>query len=260
MKSKIYFLLALFTITSGLAVSQVNNLLVNGFDGYEGLPSQVAPGWYYSWNDSSATSRSYYPTAGNCGDSVPAYKFGLDSVTVISPSFAAPDSLRFWMKGNGSVQDSNTFNIYVSDDSISWTVLSSMDSISASGTEITLPLASTNKHIKFFFRKFAAGYNVGLDDVKVLKNSAVGVPKTKLKEDVRVFPTPTTGLVHVSMTTARAATITVYDLLGKALTDVKAEKTGDKSFTLNLAGKDRGFYFIRITTHDGTVTRRITLQ
>jgi len=261
MKSKIYSFLLLLLSSAGLLQAQTNNVIVNGFNGYDGTPLTVAPGWYYSWNDSSAASRSFYPSAGNCGDSIPAYKFGLDSVTVISPAFTSADSLRFWMKGNGSVQDSNTFEIYVSSDSISWTLLASMDSISASAQVVSLPIPGTAQFVKFFFRKYIAGYNVGLDDIAVLKNSGVGIADPAQPAGAFIYPSPTSGPVNVELTSgAENAEVNVYDLLGNSLTQVTVKRMGDQKIVLDLSGHQPGFYFIRIKTQERTFSKRVTLQ
>jgi hypothetical protein len=259
MKSKFYLVIFLSLFISGLAHAQTV-VLSNAFDNYNGLPGTVAPGWYYSWNDTAATSKSFYNTSGFYGVAIPAYKFGLDSVTVISPEFASADSLRFWMKGNGSPHDSNTFEIYTSADSISWTLLSSMDSISPSAATITLPLPSGAQYIKFFFLKPTSGYNVGLDDIEVFKNSGVGITEVNHENNISIYPTPTTGLVTVSLPFSQAAEISVYDLLGNRISHQNIAKSADRNISVDLSGQKPGFYFFRIRTENDLVTRRVTLH
>lgn len=260
MKNKNYSLILILFLFTTVLEAQTTVLLYNGFDNYNGLPPTVAPGWYYSRNDTNAISKSYYNTNGFFGVASPAYKFGFDSVTVISPAFTGADSLVFWMKGNGTVQDSNTFYIYFSTDSIAWSLLASMDSVSPSAAIVSLPLPGTAKHIKFFFQKLVSGYNVGLDDITVLRNGPATVQENSKSLAVDVFPSPTTGLVNVSLATAKKAEITVYNLLGNKVSYVNLEKTNGKNYLLNLAGQQPGLYFIQVKTEQGMTTRRVTLK
>lgn len=258
MKSKIYALFIALCF-AGISQAQTITLLSNGFDNYNGLPQTVAPGWYYSKNDTATISKSFYNTAGFFGFSSPAYKFGFDSVTVISPSFNAPDSLNFWMKGNGTPKDSNIFEVYTSPDSLTWNLLISMDSISPTAATISLPIPSSAKHVKFFYRKLVSGYNVGLDDIAVLKNSGVGINENSSGTSLLVFPTPTTGEVTVMTAKAAKTEIEVYDLLGNRLADIPVTRTGDQKMTIQLNGHQPGLYFIRIKNENGVTTRRVTL-
>src|SRR6185436_2403244 len=96
---KLFTVILLFIALGSNAQSVV--LLLNDFNGYLGTTATVAPGWYYSWNDTS--TKSFYTSAGNYGFTAPSYKFGRDSTTIITPRImGSPDTLVFWMKGNGS--------------------------------------------------------------------------------------------------------------------------------------------------------------
>ena len=164
------------------------------------------------------------------------------------------------MKGNGTPHDSNTFEVYTSNDSSAWNLLVSMDSISPSAAIISLAIPGSAQHVKFFYRKLVSGYNVGLDDIAVLKNSGVGIAENGSVTETRIFPTPTTGLVTVLLPSSKNADIAIYDLLGNALKNVTVEKNSDKKITVNLTGQKPGFYFLRIKTNSGIVTKRVTLQ
>ena len=256
---KIILLFLLSGLQPGLLSAQTTIILSNGFDNYNGLPATVAPGWYYSYNDTASVTKSFYNTSGYFGLTSPAYKFGFDSVTVISPAFSNADSLAFWMKGNGTVKDSNTFEVYTSPDSLVWNLLISMDSISPTAANLSLPVPSTATHLKFFYRKYVSGYNVGLDDIFVLRNG-VGITENHPGDAVTVYPSPTHGEITVSMKDASRAEVTLYDLLGNRVSGIIPAVRNNQYIMLNLGGHRPGFYFLRIKTGKGVYTRRITLE
>ncbi len=258
MKSTLCAFLILLGIAGSLP-AQTTILISNGFDNYNGLPATVAPGWYYSYNDTASVTKSFYNTSGYFGLTSPAYKFGFDSVTVISPAFSNADSLAFWMKGNGTVKDSNTFEVYTSPDSLVWNLLVSMDSISPTAANLSLPIPATATHVKFFFRKFVQGYNVGLDDIFILRNG-VGITENIQTEDITVYPSPTHGEITVSMQDAARAEVMLYDMLGNRVTGITPYAGNHQKIMLNLGGQHPGFYFLRIKTGNGIYTRRITLE
>ena len=173
---KIFTIIILLFIISSKSFSQSVVLTQNDFTGYAGTIGSIAPGWYYSYNDSGA-SKSFYTSTGNFGAAAPSYKFGRDSTTIITPRIqGSPDTVYFWMKGNGSSTShfslQNSFYIYESTDSINWTQNTLIDSLvadSVSGStdsmSVKFPLSSTTAFLKFFYHKVVG--NVAFDNLVV---------------------------------------------------------------------------------------------
>ncbi len=256
---KLFTTLCFIFILSAGSFAQLNIILQNDFTGYNGLLPTVAPGWYYSGNDSAAASRTFYTSAATCGQTPPAYKFGRDSVTIITPYFSGADSVSFWMKGNaGTVHDTNTFFIYTSTDSIVWNLLWSMDSINVVGTNVALALGSTDHYLKFYYGKYLSGYNVGLDDITIF-NYSVGVKQID-RPDFSVYPNPSKGLVNLNLGGQfKNATVIVSDLLGNEIKKATL-KNSILIYQLELNEFQDGIYFVKMKSDAGESLHRIMLK
>jgi hypothetical protein len=252
-------LLTLLFFTS-LVFSNAQVLLSNNFDSYNGLPATIAPGWYYSFNDSSAANRSFYNTAGFCGVSCNSYKFGHDTVTIITPAFSNADSVQFYLKGNGQQHVENNFTVLESPDSSNWTVVADIDSIPASATTYTLPLNSTTTHLMFVYHKDSLGYNVGLDDIFIFQGSLIGIEEAS-KSGVSVFPNPTSGPVNIlaKNITLRNVTVTVTNILGRQVGNYTFAQLSGKT-TLDLNGLEEGVYMVRVKSDKADVLQRVLIR
>jgi hypothetical protein len=254
------FLLALL-IVSGIITSNAQVLISNDFTGYSGLPSTVAPGWYYSWNDSSSSNRSFYNSAGTCGVACPAYKFGHDTVTIITPAFSNADSVQFYLKGNGTPEVENNFTILESPDSSNWTVVADIDSISATATTYTFPLNSSSTHLMFVYHKDSLGYNVGIDDIYVFQGTLnIGISEAS-KEGISIYPNPTNGPVNMQLnnTILKNVSVTVTNILGKVVANyLYAELTGRR--TIDLSNFEEGIYMVRVKSDKTDSLQRILLK
>jgi hypothetical protein len=252
-------LLTLLFFTS-VILSNAQVLLSNNFDSYNGLPATIAPGWYYSFNDSNALNRSYYNTTGFCGVSCNTYKFAHDTVTVITPAFTNADSVQFYLKGNGQQHVENNFTVLESSDSSNWTVVADIDSIPPSATTYTFPLNSTSTHLMFVYHKDSLGYNVGLDDIFVFQGSLIGIDEAA-KFGVSVYPNPTNGPVYIQVKsmTLKKVTITVTNILGKLVSDYSYTQLSGKT-TLDLSSLDEGIYMIRIKADNTDMLQRVLIR
>jgi PKD repeat protein len=152
--------------------------LSNGFDNYIGSTATVPAGWHITWN--STSSPSYYITAGNYGTAIPSYKFGVTQDTIASPYFLSGDTLSFWCKGQGAFSTQNVLSIYISEDSITWNQLLVLDSLSVTGTIISVPLPCSAHYLKFIYYQVSG--NLAFDDVKVTMTNyfPVAIPTTPL--------------------------------------------------------------------------------
>lgn len=262
MKQTLYSLLkvnALLLLLTGSVVAQFPVVDLN-FNGYNGTSATVPAGFYYSWH--STTSLSYYTSAGNFGDSSPSYKFGNDSVYIVTHFVNQADSIRFWSKGNGSpFSPLNELRIYYSPDSVNWNLITTVVPLSSSGTITTIPLSQQSGNFKIEYGKSAGGGNLAFDDLKIFANNVIGVPASPVQESVSVYPTPTNGLLNIKITHGTGPVeVEVFDMLGNAVKEVPLEKKSKNHYTLDLTGKNRGFYFVKIQTPHQFITKRITVS
>lgn len=262
MKQTLYSLLkahVLVLLLSGSVVAQFPVVDLD-FDGYNGTSATVPAGFYYSWH--STTSLSYYTSTGNFGDSSPSYKFGNDSVYIITPFVNQADSIRFWSKGNGSpFSPLNELRIYFSPDSLNWNLITTVVPLSSSGTVTTIPLSQQSGNFKFEYGKSAGGGNLAFDDLKIFANYVIGVPASPVQESVSVFPTPTAGLLNIKLTNSNGPVeVEVFDMLGNQVNDIPVERKSKNHYTVDLAGKNHGFYFVKIQTPTQFITKRITVS
>ena len=70
---------------------------------------------------------------------------------------------------------------------------------------------------------------------------------------ISVFPNPTTGMVQVSSSKFQVSGVDVYDVYGKLL---KTDAMMDNS-TVDMSGYAAGVYFLRVSTENGVVTKRV---
>lgn len=255
MKKLLLFATAL-TLT---LMTQAQVLISNHFDGYNGDPATVAPGWYYSWNDSSSSSRSFYTSTASCGITCPSYKFGLDSVTIISPYFTGADSVRFYFKGNGSAHDSNTFSVFGSTDSVSWTLIAGLDSISLSASTMVLPVTSYN-YLKFYYNKVTAGLNVGLDDIYVYHGAFDGIEEVP-HNAISIFPNPAKGEANIRLNgnVLFDATITIMNLVGREMMALHSDVL-EGNYLLNIRNLNSGIYFVKIKSDRTEIVQRLIVE
>jgi len=158
------FTLSLITAISLSSFSQIV-IVGTGFDNYAGTSATAPAGWYMSWHSPTASS---YTTAANSGVAIPSYKFGLDSVTVITPMYQNADTLSFMCKGNGvPFGDTNELHIYHSADSIAWAMFVNKDSLPAAKTTLKYGLPAASGWLKFVYRKLGNG-NLAFDDVNII--------------------------------------------------------------------------------------------
>lgn len=160
-------LYSLFLLTV-ISVSAFSQLIVvgTGFDNYANTSGTAPAGWYMSWHSLSPTSS--YTTAANSGAAIPSYKFGLDSVTVITPMYSNADTLSFMCRGNGvPFGDTNELHIYHSADSNTWNIFVNRDSLPTAKTTLTYGLPATSGWLKFVYRKLGSG-NLAFDDVNII--------------------------------------------------------------------------------------------
>jgi hypothetical protein len=261
MKKQVLLSVIIFLILFGIytpAKSQWTPVDLN-FDGYVGTVASTPAGYYFSWH--STTSNSFYTSAGNFGVAPPSYKFGNDSDFIVTPFVISADSISFWSKGNGSpFSPLNELRIYHSADSVNWILETTLVPLSATATTMSVPLNQVSGYFKFEYSKAAAGGNLAFDDLKIYSNIINNVPVVKKEESISIYPSPTTGPLNIKLTnSAGPIVVEVFDMLGNHQSDIKSERKGKGLYAIDLSGKSKGFYFVKIQTPTQFVTKRITL-
>jgi hypothetical protein len=118
------------------------------------------------------------------------------------------------------------------------------------------PLASTYTFTTGAGTTSAGSYyvstTVGIDELNALSNS------------LTVFPNPASQNVRLNFTLAdnQKMNVAIANRLGQIVVNQNMEKSaGEQTLDLDVAGFDKGIYFVRITTEDGlTATRKIIVQ
>ena len=90
-------------------------------------------------------------------------------------------------------------------------------------------------------------------DIVTERTTNVGVEDYEAS-NIDVYPNPTTGMVQVSSSKFQVSGVDVYDVYGKLLNTLSA--CGNE-VEVNLGDYAAGVYFLRISTEDGVVTKRI---
>lgn len=72
--------------------------------------------------------------------------------------------------------------------------------------------------------------------------------------NVRVFPNPSNGIVHVCVEGQPVLELQLFDVFGRMLLHKSMD---EKEFSVNLSGYDKGIYMLRLVTGNGVTARRI---
>jgi hypothetical protein len=235
MKLKIS-LAAAMVLSSLILRSQI--ILSQDFTGYDGTLAGIPGGWHFSWN--STSSPSFYSSSSYTGLNAPSYKFGVNNATIISPAFSQADSLSFWIKASTTYSVANTLEIYESQDSSTWNLLASMDSLPTTGTNFQFGLSSASAYVKFVYIKVSG--NLAIDDIAVIKNAPLFVPTITEKEKFSFFPNPSSGLVNINSQVGLPALVRIYNLQGV----IKMETRLINTRSFDLFSLNNGAYFIQI--------------
>jgi hypothetical protein len=74
------------------------------------------------------------------------------------------------------------------------------------------------------------------------------------KTDIKVYPNPTSGQVQIEGLSALEKTIDVLNTNGQL---VFTRQSSQERFNLNMANYPKGAYFVRITSEEGTITKKL---
>ncbi len=229
------------------------------FDNYAGTPASVNPQIYISWN--SVSPASFYTSAGNFGISAPAYKFGNDSDYITTFYVPQMDSISFWLKGNGGpFSPLNELRFYVSIDSINYSLITSIDSLPTTGTNISIPLNQIVGYIRIEYRKLGGG-NLAFDDLKIYSTTVIGLNEKPGEDLLTVYPMPATDHIYLKFDSKlNSPQIEIFDMLGNVISNATVQKEKPGLYKVDLSRYRNGFYFVKIQSDGKLFTKRITIQ
>ena len=119
--------------------------------------------------------------------------------------------------------------------------------------------SSTNAIIKF---RHATQYenNLFVDDINIM--NATDVPGGMLRNEVNLFPNPTSGMVNVNVNLMNRddVTIKVTNSIGQSVSTVSETNTFGGTYVMDLTAEPNGVYFIEVQTGTEVVTRRIVIS
>jgi len=252
------YLLTLSFITCAF-FTNAQVLLQYDFTGYDGTVPSIAPGWFIAHND-TGSFKTYYTSASTCGVSCPAYKFAIDSSTVISPTFSNATQVQFYLKGNGTPNPYNYFHVYATTNGTTWNLLQTINPISASATTITIPLSSSDIQVKFFYQKDSSGYNAGLDDI-FISNGPVGINEPVKNSPLTVYPTMGNGNIFIEEAGVgrNSIKLSVVNMIGKEVKKLDFIQTNGKTL-ISLNELPEGIYILKIKSTAQQLTKRIVIR
>jgi hypothetical protein len=202
-------------------------------------------------------SENYEGASGNgcvfLGGTTPAKTFIIEGINTLNYS----DLTLSFGHYKGTNAGSNELTVQVSTDGIAWTPLtysrptgagtSSWILITPSGT---IPSAS-NLRIKFENPISNVGFRI--DDVKLTGNT-LGISENIIP-GLKVYPNPVTnGKLFITTDTNAEKTVTIYDVLGKEVTNTATIET------VNISGLKEGIYIVKITEKGKTATRKLVIK
>lgn len=75
--------------------------------------------------------------------------------------------------------------------------------------------------------------------------------------NITIYPNPSKGIFNVAMGTVTPKTVEVYDITGKVVYSRHDFQNGGKDISINLADVTTGVYFVKITSEDQSVVKKI---
>lgn len=92
-------------------------------------------------------------------------------------------------------------------------------------------------------------------EVKLLDIQPVGKSNYEIKDDIHIYPNPTTGIVRFM--NVNNSNIRVYNILGKEIINVDTKGSFEQ---IDLSSCESGTYIVKITTNGNVLTTKIVLD
>lgn len=86
-----------------------------------------------------------------------------------------------------------------------------------------------------------------------------GVKDQQIEHGISFYPNPAAGMVYFNLPQEKIYDICVYDATGKKVCDVET-RSGQKTGAIDLSGKQKGIYLMKLRSEKGDFTHKIVLQ
>lgn len=105
-----------------------------------------------------------------------------------------------------------------------------------------------------------SGYrsDMAIDDINLFESDPyIGVDKNHLNQNIRIYPNPSSGIFHMEITgiDMKNVQISISDLSGKLID--KLLTTDGFTYNLDLSSNSKGLYFLKISTGEETIVRKL---
>jgi PKD repeat protein len=98
-------------------------------------------------------------------------------------------------------------------------------------------------------------------DVIIVNVGVVDVPQIDLEQAVTVYPNPNNGQFNLKLdlNSAENVSIELFSSIGQLVASQVLGSVNNAVLNFDLSNEAEGFYFVKVTTSAGTVTKTITL-
>jgi PKD repeat protein len=98
-------------------------------------------------------------------------------------------------------------------------------------------------------------------DVIIVNVGVVDVPQVDLEQAITVFPNPNNGQFNLKLdlNSAENVSIELFSSIGQIVASQTLGSVNNTILNFDLSNEAEGFYFVKVTTSTGTVTKTITL-
>jgi hypothetical protein len=100
-----------------------------------------------------------------------------------------------------------------------------------------------------------AGTCTGTDNVSIVVSVCIGINEANVAS-LSIYPNPSTGVFTIDFGSVSKSSVEVFNVVGSR---VVAKEFNSQSAKLDMTGFDAGIYFIKVSTNNGQVTKKVTI-
>ena len=88
------------------------------------------------------------------------------------------------------------------------------------------------------------------------------VDQVSLEEGISIYPNPSNGqfTLKIDMNDAQVIDVELYNAIGQIITTKSINHTNSSVVNFDVSNQSNGFYFVKIKTKNGTVTKRVSVS
>ena len=98
--------------------------------------------------------------------------------------------------------------------------------------------------------------NVRIDDIKITKESSVGIKTISANDAISIFPNPTSGIVNINAVEV-SSSVEVFNVIGEKVYSNTLVKGNN---TLDLSSLANGAYFVKLNSNGAITTKKVVLS